>query len=84
MEDAGKATDHEGRKVIAAQDFVDSRGIKSVFGVGGAYPSGQVMVLVAFCVDRIPKSVATLFLPVAETFLRRTADRADPARVFSD
>ena len=34
VEDASEATDQEGRKIIAAQDFVSQYGVKGVFGIG--------------------------------------------------
>jgi hypothetical protein len=34
VDDAGEATDHQGRKIMAAQDFVSSHDVKSIFGVG--------------------------------------------------
>ena len=37
-----------GRKIIAAQDFVAAHGVSSVFGIGGAYSTGQMVVIVLF------------------------------------
>ena len=43
VEDASRATDHHGRKIIAAQEFVDTYRVKAVFGIGGAYVAGQIV-----------------------------------------
>ena len=81
--DAGEATDHAGRKIIAAQDFVSTYGVKSVFGIGGAYSSGQIIVLVAFCRDALDRSVAERFLSLANLFMSRTAYLVEMKKVFS-
>src|SRR5262249_33148684 len=39
VEDAARAMDDKGRMVIPAVDFVFAYGVKTVFGVGGAYPA---------------------------------------------
>ena len=83
IEDAAQATDQKGRKVIPAQDFVSTYGVKSVFGTGGAYPGGPMLVLVVFCRDRLPRTTAELFLPLADLFKAKTASLAAPAKVFA-
>ncbi len=83
VEDASRATDDQGRKVIPAQDFVSAHGVKSVFGTGGAYPGGQILVLVVFCRDRVPRASAELFLPLADLFRGKTASLVAPATVFA-
>jgi hypothetical protein len=81
--DASEATDRAGRKIIAAQDFVSTYGVKSVFGIGGAYSSGQIIVLVAFCRDAFDRSVAERFLSLANLFMSRTAYLVEMKKVFS-
>src|SRR5215470_11899564 len=44
VEDAVQAVDDRGRKVIPAMDFVFDYEVKSVFGAGGAYSDGQMLV----------------------------------------
>src|SRR5262245_45797725 len=44
VEDAVRAVDEWGRKVISAVDFVFAYDVKSVFGAGGAYSCGQLLV----------------------------------------
>jgi histone H3/H4 len=83
VEDAGEAVDQEGRKIIAAQDFVADRGVKSVFGLGGAYEGGEIMVIVVFCRDRFTREVAESFLPLAKLFITKTSRLASPGMVFS-
>lgn len=83
VEDAGAAADSHGRKIIAAQDFVSACGVKSVFGVGGAYSTGQIAVIVTFCRDRIPRSAAEHFLTLAAFFLSKTGELVERGKIFS-
>ncbi len=46
--DAQTATDHQGRKIISAQDFVDEYGVKTVFGLGGLYGVGNTFITSIF------------------------------------
>ncbi|MHC4167426.1 MAG: hypothetical protein ACYSWQ_10750, partial [Planctomycetota bacterium] len=39
--DAAQAVDHQGRKIIPAQDFVEANDVKTVFGLAGGYPAGK-------------------------------------------
>jgi len=83
VEDASQTTDERGRKVIPAQDFVSSYGVKSVFGTGGAYPDGRILVVVVFCRDTVTRATAELFLPLADLFRARTASLVAPVTVFA-
>jgi hypothetical protein len=83
VEDAASATDSEGRKIIAAQEFVSDRNVKSVFGTAGAYPSGQLAVAVVFCRDRVSRSVAELFLPLTDLFKAGTVGLMETGKVFA-
>lgn len=82
VEDAASATDGQGRKVIAAQDFVSSYKVRSVFGTGGAYLSGQMLVLVVFCRDSLSRDIAERFMEVANLFKGKTLSLATPTKVF--
>ena len=83
VENAAEATDHEGRKIIAAQDFVADYDVKSVFGIGGAYQQGQVFTIVAFCRDLFPKDVAEHFVPLTNSFQGKTATFVETNKIFS-
>ncbi len=82
VEAAASATDSQGRNVIAAQDFVSDHKVQSVFGIGGAYLSGQMLVLVVFCRDVLSREVAERFLEVANLFKGKTLSLAMPTKVF--
>ncbi len=84
VEDAATAVDSQGRKIITAQDFVSHYGVKSVFGMGGAYSTGQIVVFVVFCHNQIPRSVAERFLSLTASFIDKTTEHVQLGRIFSD
>jgi hypothetical protein len=84
VEDAARATDHQGRKIIVAQDFVSRYKVVSVFGTGSAYPNGQILVLIVFCNEAVPRSVAEQFLALVEMFKQRTKTLAATTRIFAE
>jgi hypothetical protein len=83
VDDAVRAMDDRGRKVIPAVDFVFAYHVKSVFGMGGAYCDGQMLVVVVFCRDPVARVTAELFLPLVDLFKGKTASLVAPAKVFS-
>ncbi|MFQ5656232.1 MAG: hypothetical protein ACE5G5_01670 [Candidatus Methylomirabilales bacterium] len=83
VENAAEATDHQGRKIIPAQDFVSGYNVKTVFGVGGGYAGGQILVMVAFCRDLIPRASAERFVALRDAFKGNTSTLVETAKVFS-
>lgn len=83
VDDAGSAVDNEGRKIIAAQDFVSSRKIKSVFGTGETYSTGQIIVSVLFCRDSFKRSKAEHFPTLTSSFKNNTSTLAGGGKIFS-
>jgi hypothetical protein len=84
VEHASSATDTLGRKIISAQDFVERYGIESVFGAGGAYFGGQILVYIAFCRHHVPRSVAHRYTGLVNFFKARTLALATPGRIFDE
>jgi hypothetical protein len=83
VEDAVRAIDDRGRKVIPAVDFVFAYSVKSVFGTGAAYSGGQMLVVVVFCRDRVARVTAELFLPLLDLFKSKTESLVALAKVFA-
>jgi hypothetical protein len=84
VDDAAEATDHQGRKIIAAQDFVSSYSVKSVFGTGGVYPGGQIVVIVAFCRDGFTRAEAERFLEVNSWLRNKTGSLVQSTKIFAE
>jgi histone H3/H4 len=83
VEKAATATDHQGRKIIAAQDFVSTHHVGSVFGTGGAYSRGDIIVIIVFCRDVFSRSVAERFLALVNLFVSKTTSLVGCMRIFS-
>jgi hypothetical protein len=83
VSDAAEATDRFGRKIISAQDFVATHGVKAVFGVGGGYVSGQIVVLVVFCRDSLERAAAETFMALTALFKAKTAQLVGTGKIFS-
>ena len=81
--EASKETDRQGRKVIAAQDFVADHHIRSVFGFGGSYFGGSIVTFILFCTRTIDRAVAQRFAPLANLFKGATVGLAGSTSVFS-
>ncbi len=75
--DADNAVDELGRAVIPSRDFVKAHAIRTVFGMGGAYIDGTLVIAIFFCtesldaadVDRFPTLIN--HLKMATSALRR-------------
>lgn len=84
VEQACDAVDHKGRKIISAQDFVSIYGVQSVFGTSGVYSRGQMLVLVVFCRDRVPRATAEQFVPFTDLFKAHTTPLVESRKIFAD
>jgi hypothetical protein len=83
VENAAETTDHQGRKIIPAQDFVSGHNVKTVFGVGGGYAGGRILVIVAFTRDLVPRSAAERFVGLRDAFKGTTSSLVEAGKVFS-
>ena len=83
VENAAEAKDDIGRNIIAAQDFVSEHGVRGVFGTGGAYPNGQMVVVVVFCRDTFSRENAECFLTLASMFQGKTASFIEAGEIFA-
>lgn len=85
VEDAQTAVDQKGRKIIAAQDFVEAYQVRTVFGLGGGYATSQTFVtLIVFCREPLVKSQAALFTPVITNFKANTMALASSGNFFAN
>ncbi|MEW6351413.1 MAG: hypothetical protein AB1646_20360 [Thermodesulfobacteriota bacterium] len=84
VEDAATVTDSSGRMIISDQTFVGENRVKTVFGMGGAYPlTTTMLVAILFTREKIPKSRAEWFAMLLNGFKMATLDFSSPARIFT-
>lgn len=56
VHDATTARDAQGRRIIPATEFVEKYGVKTVFGTGGFYPDGTLVVCIVFTRETLQRS----------------------------
>ena len=82
--DARTTVDHKGRKIIAAQDFVFTYDVKTVFGIGGGYLTSYVFITnIVFTRETIEKRQAEQFMPVVNTFKAGTIRMVSGNKIFA-
>lgn len=84
IQNAAEAVDAQRRKIISAQNFVSSYKVQSVFGTGGAYTGGQIMVMVVFCRETFPRAVAERFLGLSILFKTKTRRLVGSGKIFAE
>jgi hypothetical protein len=80
--DATTAVDTKGRHVIADQRFVERYGIRTVFGMGGAYPDGTLVTSLIFSTEKIPQLIVDRFPSLISNFKMATAKLIEERRIF--
>jgi hypothetical protein len=83
VEDAASAVDRQGRRVIPAQDFVSRYGVKTVFGVGGAYMNGVFLCLLFFTKESIPQAQVKRMTPIISVIKMATMEAAMKNHTFA-
>jgi hypothetical protein len=76
-----QAPESDGRHVIAAQDFVKARGIRTVFGMGGSYVDGTLVIAIAFTTERIERRAVDRFPSLIGNFKMATGALAARGRL---
>jgi hypothetical protein len=85
VKDAKTETDKSGRKIIAAQDFVNQYNVKTVFGIGGGYLIGSTFItVIIFTRETIEKEQVSEFLPLLNTFKMGTTSLISRGKIFAD
>ena len=82
VEDAKRAVDRRGRKVIPSQQFVLAYDIKTVFGMGGSWPDGSLSAFVVFTRETIGVGVVRRLAPLMTVFRSCTTSLVMRGRYF--
>jgi hypothetical protein len=82
--DAATAVNTQGRYIIADRSFVERYAIRTVFGMGGAYPDGTLVTSLIFSTQRIPQLIVDRFPSLISNFKMGTAKLIEERRIFSE
>jgi hypothetical protein len=77
-----QAPERDGRHVIAARDFVRVRGIRTVFGMGGAYVDGTLVVAIAFTTELVDRAAVDRFPSLIGNFKMATTSLLAADRIY--
>jgi hypothetical protein len=84
VDDAATAVDSKGRRIIAARDFVQEHGVRTVFGFGGAYGlTGTFVVAVLFTRDSVGRGQAERFMRLANQLKTSTMKAVTRRHIFA-
>ena len=81
--DAPNARDDHGRPIIPARDFVEEFGIKTVFGMGGAYLGGELVVAIVFTSESVDRATVDRFPSLIGSFKMSTAPLVASGSIFA-
>jgi hypothetical protein len=82
VRDARTWLDHQNRKIVSAQDFVEEYGVKTVFGLGGSYLNGSFVTIIVFTRETIEQARAEAFISMVNTFKVATMRHAMAGLIF--
>ncbi len=84
VRDAKSEVDNQGRKIIAAQDFVEEEKVKTVFGIGGGYLGSSVFfTTIIFVREFVDKDLASRFMLQANKFKTATMGLVNEGKIFA-
>jgi hypothetical protein len=81
--DARTTVDEKGRNVVPATDFVEANGVRTVFGLGGAYVDGTFLAIIFFTREELEKKQAEAFQPVLNLFKLGTMGAVMEHKIFA-
>ena len=82
VKDARSTLDSSGRHIIPSQAFVSEEGIRSVWGIGVAYPNGAVATLLGFTREDLDRSSIEALVPLMRTFKVASSGLVTAGRMF--
>jgi len=83
VRDAATEEDNKGRKIIAAQDFVEEEKVKTVFGVGGRYLGTSLFFTnIVFVREFLDKDRVERFMLQANKFKTATLRLVNKGKIF--
>jgi hypothetical protein len=84
VRDASTEEDNQGRKIISAQDFVETEKVKTVFGIGGCYLGTSIFFTnIVFVREFLEKDMAERFMLQANKFKTATLRLVNAGKIFT-
>jgi hypothetical protein len=80
--DAQSACDTMGRSIIADRDFVRTFGVRTVFGMGGAYLDGTLVIAIVFTTELLERLMVDRFPSLISNFKMATSRLLSGGRIF--
>jgi hypothetical protein len=80
--DAEVALDERGRHIISSREFAARYGVRTVFGMGGAYMDGTLVVAIAFLSESLERLVVDRFPSFIGSFKTATTRLVGQRRLF--
>ena len=72
VDDARTALSSDGNRIVPAQEFVESNGIRTVLALGGSYLNGTTIALLLFTRERLSKEQSAKFTPLINSIKSAT------------
>jgi hypothetical protein len=82
VDDARTARDNLGRHIIPAQDFVAEHQVRTVFGMGGFYLDGTLIVCILFTSETISRAAAERMSSLISLFKAETSRLVRQRKLF--
>lgn len=83
VEDARTSVDAAGRHIIGARTFVAQHGLRSVFGMGGSYVTGELAVAILFTREPLRGTDVDRFTSLISTFKMSTSSQLAAGKIFA-
>lgn len=82
VQDAQEARDERGRLIISNAPFVREHGVRTVFGMGGAYLDGSIAIAILFTSEDIERTAVDRFASLVSTYKMITERNVKEQRIF--
>lgn len=77
------STDPKGRRIIPAQDFIHAQEVATVFGIGGIWPNGELVVCIVFTREVVARATVRRLAPALSVFRSATTALAMNGKYFA-
>lgn len=83
VDNAATSVDGAGRLIIGAQPFVAKHQLRSVFGMGGSYVTGELAVAIVFTREELHAADVDRFTSLISTFKMATSPQLAAGKLFA-